>query len=360
MKGLAHKKVAVTGCCGTIGSAIVRRLAAMPDIGAVLGIDNNESGLFALEQECRFPNVSLAFGDVRDESRLRALFAGMDVVLHTAALKHVAPCEMAPTEAIRTNILGVENVIAAARANGVGHVTFTSSDKAANPTNVMGTTKLMGERLITAAQIRRFSAPDAGETVFSSTRFGNVLGSHGSVFPLFCRQIAAGGPVTLTDPGMTRFVMSTAEAVEMVLNSILLACGGEVFVSKMKVLRIEDLATVMIEEIAPLCGHEPEAVEVKIIGRKPGEKLYEELLTAEESHRSIVMEHAFAILPAFRDFYQDRTYSYPGQKKAYAGMKYSSHEQPAMSRREIADYLRQSGLLNCIIKGSASCLPSMC
>lgn len=147
------RKIVITGCCGTIGQGLLEVLAERADMDAVLGIDNNESGLFALSQTYSGP-FSFVFGDVRDERRLETLFAGVDTVIHTAALKHVSSCELSPTEAVKTNVLGVTNVIAAARAARVGKVLFTSSDKAVNPTNVMGTSKLMGERLMSAAPRR--------------------------------------------------------------------------------------------------------------------------------------------------------------------------------------------------------------
>lgn len=339
----ADKRVLITGCCGTIGACLLERLAALP-VAEMTGVDNNESGLFALEERYGGRNFHFSFGDVRDAKRLEELFDGVDVVLHTAALKHVAPCELAPGEAVQTNILGVRNVIDAALRQGVGHVLFTSSDKAVNPTNVMGTTKLMGERLMTAAQIARHTS--AGQhTVFASTRFGNVLGSHGSVFPLFCRQIARGGPVTLTDARMTRFVMTADEAVDMVLSSVVQACGGEVFVSKMRSLRIEDLAAVMVEELAPVFGHRPGDIEVRVIGSKAGEKLYEELLTEEESQRAVEMERMFAILPAFLDFYSNRVYQYPEQMPHRVEGKYRSDDCRPMTREDIVAYLNGSGLL---------------
>ncbi len=333
------KSIVVTGCCGTIGHALLAALARKPDCEAVLGIDNNESGLFALEQEFR-GKFSFAYGDIRDRERLKALFNGYGEVLHTAALKHVAPCEMAPEEAIKTNILGVDNVINAARHAGMDKALFTSSDKAVNPTNVMGTSKLMGERLMSAAQA---ASRASGAPVFFSTRFGNVLGSHGSVFPIFQRQIAAGGPVTITDPEMTRFVMSTHDAVDLVLGSMDHALGGEVFVPKMPALRIVDLARAMISTLAPLHGFDPEQIKVEIIGRKPGEKLYEELLTEEEARRVLTLGDFYVILPAFRDFYEIE-YDYPAASTHVGGV-YRSDSQPLMTVSEIVCYLQNSGLV---------------
>ncbi len=334
------KNIVVTGCCGTIGHALLHALDEYPQYANVLGIDNDESGLFALEQMFH-GKFRFAYGDIRDRQRLEILFGGMDIVLHTAALKHVASCELAPSEAVKTNILGVNNIIEAARRAGVKRVLFTSSDKAVNPTNVMGTSKLMGERLMSAAQ----ASSGSQETgVFFSTRFGNVLGSHGSVFPLFQQQIARGGPVTLTDPEMTRFVMNTRDAVRLVLESLDLARGGEVFVSKMRALRIADLAAVMIDCLAPHYGLQPKNIAVNVIGPKPGEKLYEELLTEEESHRSLQLANFYVVLPAFRNLY-GVDYTYETAHPRGKGQTYRSHEQPLLNREEIAVYLRESGLL---------------
>lgn len=332
------RTILVTGCCGTIGSALLAELGQRDDYDRIIGLDNNESGLFALSQKYR-DGFTFAFGDVRDEGRLETLFEGVDDVLHTAALKHVSSCEFSPTEAVKTNIMGVTNVITAAERKKVKRVLFTSSDKAVNPTNVMGTSKLMGERLMSAAQLAN------SDTLFTSTRFGNVLGSHGSVFPLFKRQIAAGGPVTITDSQMTRFVMTTTDAVNLVLESLNLALGGDVFVSKMRALNIGDLARVMIERLAPFYGRNPEDIQVKIIGAKPGEKLYEELLTEEESGRALHVGNFYVILPAFRDMY-GIDYAYAGSGTHRRGEIYRSSEQPLMSRDEIAQWLKESGLLS--------------
>lgn len=338
---MSINKIIITGCCGTIGHGLLTYIAGKPgSYDTVLGIDNNESGLFSLERE--FGNrFKFAFGDIRDKERVTWLFRDAHTVIHTAALKHVAPCEIAPGEAIKTNILGVNNIISAARQTGVSKVLFTSSDKAVNPTNVMGTSKLMGERLMSAAQI---GCDDNDKTVFFSTRFGNVLGSHGSVFPLFAKQISCGGPVTITDDAMTRFVMCTEDAVSLVMESLDLACGGEVFVSRMPAIKITDLASVMIQELAPRFGYQPEDIKIDIIGRKPGEKIYEELLTEEESARTLQLDKFFVVLPAFRNFYE-MNYNYSGSVEHPAGQNYCSNNQELLDRKELKSYLLRSGLL---------------
>ncbi len=247
MNHLKGKRVVVTGACGTIGQELVQQLLAGYEIDELIGLDNNESELFHLDQKHLGDNASFFLADIRDRYKLTRKMKHMQVVFHTAAFKHVILCERSPFEAAQTNITGVQNVITAAIDNHAETVIFTSSDKAVNPTNVMGTSKLMGERLIAAAN----SSLRGKGPVLASTRFGNVMGSRGSVIPIFKKQINQGGPITLTDPEMTRFIMSIEEAVKLVIESSALACGGEVFITKMPIIRIQDLAEVMIEELAP-------------------------------------------------------------------------------------------------------------
>jgi FlaA1/EpsC-like NDP-sugar epimerase len=334
------KRVMITGVCGTVGRELLRQLLAA-GVTQVIGVDNDESALFFLDEEHRnLPDVRFHLGDVRDRESLAHWMLDADVVLHTAAFKHVMLCEHSPSSAIATNVLGVQNVIDAAIESRVERVLFTSSDKAVNPTNVMGTSKLMGERLITAAN----SIQRNGGTIFASTRFGNVLGSRGSVIPIFRRQIAAGGPVTLTDPVMTRFIMTLSEAVELVTESTFMAVGGEVFVTKMPVVRIEDLARVMIEELAPRHDLDPERVEIEVIGTKPGEKMYEELMNDEEIRRSLELERYFVVKPAF-DVSAGADYVYEGMLAEGKSQPYNSAQEEPLSRSELRDYLRKGRLL---------------
>lgn len=339
------KSILVTGACGTIGADLVDQLLA--DAGyaprSLVGIDNNESALFFLDQ--RYLGDSRAHfyvTDIRDRDSLTELMRGVDIVFHAAALKHVILSERSPEQAVQTNIYGVQNIIAAANANSVGTVIFTSSDKAVNPTNVMGTSKLMGERLITAAN----SNKRQGGPVFASTRFGNVLGSNGSVVPIFHRQIAQGGPVTLTDRSMTRFVMSIRESVRLVLDSAEMARGGEVFVTKMPTVRIEDLAVAMIEELSPRYGHNPGEVKIVEIGVKAGEKLYEELMNDEETRRTVELENYFSVLPAFRGVAQEVEYSYANIINTTVNNPYVSAKEVPLTKDEIKRFLRDNGLLD--------------
>lgn len=336
------KSVLITGVCGTVGSELLRQVSQL-GCTRIIGIDNNESELFFLSQVyAGRDDVRMFICDLRDREEVIRKMRGIDIVLHAAALKHVLLCEEAPRDAVQTNIIGMMNVIDAAEENGVERVIFTSSDKAVNPTNVMGTTKLMGERLITAANAHGIRHDG---TIFASTRFGNVLGSRGSVVPLFRRQIAAGGPITLTDPSMTRFIMTPQEAVALVMSSVFLAKGGEVFVTKMPVARIADLADVMVRELAPKFGLQPEEIEVRCIGTKAGEKLYEELLSEEEMRRTLELQDFFAILPAFKSVYRSIEYQYEGVIAESVDRPYNSRLEQVMSIGELADYLRANNTL---------------
>lgn len=331
------QSVLITGVCGTVGRELLRQLAET-EAAEIVGLDNNESELFFLKQEYRQDRrVRLYLGDIRDASQIARHSRNIDIILHSAALKHVILCEESPREPVQTNIVGTQNVIDAALANNVSRVIFTSSDKAVNPTNVMGTSKLMGERLMTAANsLVRDEGP-----IFASTRFGNVLGSRGSVIPLFRRQILSGGPVTVTDDRMSRFIMTLSEAVSLVMKSVFLAKGGEVFVTKMPAIQIKDLATAMTEELS---GDKP--VVIDIIGAKPGEKLYEELINDEETRRTVELDEYYAVLPAFKAVYKDIDYIY-SSRQSPAGLKrnYSSETTSHMKLSRLRNYLRENGLL---------------
>ncbi|MCQ8103080.1 polysaccharide biosynthesis protein [Methylomonas sp. SURF-2] len=342
---MKNNRIVVTGACGTIGAELISQLLADPvhTPEEVIGLDNNESQLFFMEQRyLDDPRVRFYVADIRDRDELLRKMKGVDIVFHTAALKHVILSERSPEQVVQTNIQGVQNVIAASTERGVKRVVFTSSDKAVNPTNVMGTSKLMGERLITAANShKRGNGP-----IFTSTRFGNVLGSNGSVVPVFRDQIAKGGPVTVTDPEMTRFVMSVSQAVRLVIDSVALAYGGEVFITKMPVVRIVDLAKAMIEDLAPQYGFDPEQVEIRFIGAKAGEKLYEELMSQEEIRRAIELKDYFAVLPAFRGVYHDIAYDYSDILNGVVSKPYVSAEESFMSIPDIKVFLRENHLLD--------------
>ena len=340
----SQKKILVTGACGTVGKELISQLLSdtsnSPSL--VIGIDNNESSLFFIDQQySNDPRVHFYLLDIRDKDSLIRISKNVDIIFHAAALKHVGICEKSPSQALQTNINGVENIIEASFFNDVEKVIFTSSDKAVNPTNVMGTSKLMGERLITAAN----SNKRHGGPIFASTRFGNVLGSNGSVVPIFHSQIAKGGPVTVTSVEMTRFVMSITESVKLVLDSANLAVGGEVFVTKMPTVRIIDLAQAMIDELAPVYGHDPNTIKIEIIGMKPGEKLYEELMNTEETRRTLELSNYFSVLPAFESVASKIEYSYPDILSHSLSAPYVSSEETSLTVPQIKNFLHRNSLL---------------
>ena len=338
------KRILITGASGTVGKELTRQLLTSSrfKMSEVVCADNNESELFFLEQNhLEDPRFSSYYVDIRDYGRVSQITRGIDVIFHTAALKHVVICERSPFDAVQTNILGVQNIVRAAHENDVEKVIFTSTDKAVNPTNVMGTSKLMGERLITAAN----TMSKDGGPVFSSTRFGNVLGSRGSVLPIFAGQIAEGGPVTLTDADMTRFIMSIEEAVSLIINSSELMQGGEVFVTKMPVVNIADLAQVMIDALAPDFGFDPKDIAIRIIGSKPGEKLYEELMSNEETRRAKELKNYFAVTPAFKGFYSNTDFEYEDESPEPVTNAYNSSVETALTQEQILKFLMDNKLL---------------
>ncbi len=341
MNNLKGKHVVVTGACGTIGKELVHQLLNNYEIEELVGLDNNESELFFLDQKHLNDNASFFLADIRDRYELTRKMKHMQVVFHTAALKHVILCERSPFEAAQTNVNGVQNVIEAAIENKAEKVIFTSSDKAVNPTNVMGTSKLMGERLIAAAN----SSQRGKGPILASTRFGNVLGSRGSVIPIFKQQIKEGKSITLTDPEMTRFIMSIEEAVKLVIESSALACGGEVFITKMPIIRILDLAEVMIEELASRYNRDPDSIEIKIIGAKPGEKMYEELMNDEETRRAIELNEYFSVPPAFRSLYQNIDYHYSNTISTTVTNPYNSSNETPLTKEELRSFLIENFLL---------------
>lgn len=289
------KKILITGGTGTIGSHLTRRL--LTENPAVIRIfSRDEYKQFEMGQELQEYAGQLRFliGDVRDQQRLSRAMEGIDYVFHCAAMKHVPACEYNPFEAVQTNVIGTQNVIQAALDNKVKKVLFTSTDKAISPTNTYGATKLAAERLISAAEFHK----GAKSTVFSSVRFGNVMGSRGSVIPLFKKQILERRKITLTDPDMLRYMMTPSQAIELILKANELAKGGEVFVLKMPLIRLGDLADVVIEQTRHIYGI-TDFVTIEKVGLRPGEKRFEELMTDDEAAIAYERSDMYIIPPQF-------------------------------------------------------------
>jgi FlaA1/EpsC-like NDP-sugar epimerase len=289
---IADKNVLVTGGCGSVGRILVRRfLRRDPNVVRVL--DQGEPGLAALKETLDDGRCRFLAGNIRDKDRLRRAVEGIDTVVHAAAMKHVDVCEYNPFEAVQTNVLGLQNIIDVSIDAGVDRFVFTSSDKAVYPANTMGTTKLLGEKLVTAAN--KYSG---GHTIrFASVRFGNVVNSSRSVVPIFKDQIKEGGPVTLTDPKMTRFFLTYDDVTSLVIKAMEHTNGGEIFVNKMDAIRIEDLAEAMVDVFGPEYGHDPESIDITVTGRRMGETFDEEILTEREVTRTIDNGELYAVTP---------------------------------------------------------------
>ncbi len=286
------KRILITGACGSIGSALLERL--LQSDATICALDQSEDGLFKLDQKFREKSekLRLFLGDVRDRDRLDLAMEGVDTVFHCAALKHVYLSEYNPFEAMQTNIIGTHNIIQSAIEAGVDRVILTSSDKSVNPTSTMGATKLLGERLVTAAN--NFSGKH--NTRFSSVRFGNVINSNGSVIKIFKGQIEKGLPLTITSSDMTRFFLSMSQAVDLCIDVSEQMVGGEIFVKNMGSCNILSLAKAVSK------GRDFETIE---IGLKPGEKLYEELLTDSEAPRTVLDGNTYIILTEMKNTLSD-------------------------------------------------------
>ena len=334
-----HKNILITGGAGSFGRAILKNILN-EDPNVVRVLDNDEEGLFTLEQMFGAENsLRTLLGDIRDKDRLKRAIEGVDIVIHAAALKHVNSCEYNPFEAVKTNILGTQNLIDVAIDEEVESVMLTSSDKAANPTNVMGTSKLMAERLIVSANYHKGNR----KTVFSCVRFGNVIGSSGSVIPLFMEQILKGGPLTVTNPEMTRFIISMESAVKLVMRSVEISHGGEIFILKMPAVSVGTLAEAMIEYFSEGCGYKMADIKIKNIGTKAGEKMHEDLMTEEEVVRSLETDEFFIILPQIKELSAIKRTNYDHAVKTKTS-SFSSKDAKILSKKEISVVLAEANL----------------
>lgn len=334
------KTVLITGGAGTIGSALARRLVSH-EAKAIRLLDHNEERAFYLNLAHReHGNIRVLLGDIRDRTRMVRAMKGVDIVIHTAALKHVGMGEYNPFEVVSTNLTALQSLLEIALDVDVERFVFTSSDKAVNPTNVMGGSKFIGERLVTAAN--GYRGPH--RTLFCCTRFGNVMYSSGSALTVFEQQIARGGPLTLTDPEMTRFFMTLEEAVDLVLTAMVASLGGEIFVPKMHAIRLLDLAEVLIELRSP-----GRRIPVERIGLQPGEKFYEELITDHEQPRCLETERLLIVLPFLESWevspdgqpHKPGPQDYPDQPN-WCRQLYSSRTAIPLSRSSMRRLLEQN------------------
>ncbi|MBQ4048084.1 MAG: polysaccharide biosynthesis protein [Clostridia bacterium] len=303
MSAFTNKTLLITGGTGSFGNAVLNRFLKT-DIGEIriFSRDEKKQDDMRHEFQARMPEVAgkikFYIGDVRDIASIRNAMHGVDYIFHAAALKQVPSCEFFPVEAVKTNVLGTDNVLTAAIEEGVKRVICLSTDKAAYPVNAMGTSKAMMEKVVVAKS--RTVKPDA--TTICCTRYGNVMCSRGSVIPLWIDQIKAGNPITITEPTMTRFIMSLDEAVDLVLFAFENGVSGDILVQKAPACTIETLAKAVCELFAP-------ETEIKVIGIRHGEKMYETLLTNEECANATDMGNFYRVPSDKRDLNYDKFFN---------------------------------------------------
>jgi UDP-N-acetylglucosamine 4,6-dehydratase len=313
---LSFKSIMVTGGTGSFGKAFVQQvLTRFPGIERLVVYSRDELKQFEMSQlfsESKYPAIRYFIGDVRDGDRLRRAMEGIDVVVHAAALKQVPAAEYNPFECIKTNVLGAQNVIEACLDSRVRRVVALSTDKAAAPINLYGATKLCSDKLFIAAN----NIKGSRDIRFSVVRYGNVMGSRGSVVPFFLERRAS-KVLPITDPAMTRFNILLQEGVDMVLWAIEHALGGEILVPKIPSYRITDLATA----IGPDCKH-------MVVGVRPGEKIHEEMITTSDSFNTVDLGRYFAVLPSAESSLRSHYLEQKGARAVPMGFSYNSGDNP--------------------------------
>lgn len=308
----ANKTLMITGGTGSFGNAVLKRFLSS-DIGEIRIFSRDEKKQEDMRIRLANDKVKFHIGDVRDLDSINEAMSGVDFVFHAAALKQVPSCEFYPMEAVKTNVNGTENVLKAAVANRVARVIVLSTDKAVYPINAMGISKAMAEKIL-VGKSRMLSS---NETVISATRYGNVMASRGSVIPLFVEQLKSGNALTITDPNMTRFLMSLAESVDLVLYAFEHAKQGDIFVQKAPASTVGDLAQAL-KDIFDLQN------EIKIIGTRHGEKLYESLISREEMAKAEDLGRYYRIPADNRDLNYAKYFS-DGQKEISDLDDFTSH-----------------------------------
>jgi len=307
----ADKTLLITGGTGSFGNAVLRRFLDS-DLREVRVLSRDEKKQDDMRKRYGDPKLKFYIGDVRDFSAVRSAMRGVDYVFHAAALKQVPSCEFHPLEAVKTNVLGTENVLEAAIESRVRRVVCLSTDKAVYPINAMGISKAMMEKVMVA------KSRESGATVICGTRYGNVMASRGSVIPLFVGQLQGGRPLTVTDPRMTRFMMTLDDAVDLVLFAFEHGSPGDIFVQKAPAASIDTLARALVE----LVGAPDHPVEV--IGTRHGEKLFEVLLSREEMACAQDLGKHFRVLPDLRDLNYGK-FVERGEKRISDSVDYNSH-----------------------------------
>ncbi len=323
-----NKTLLITGGTGSFGHAVLDRFL-QTDIEEIRIFSRDEKKQDDMRKEYHNDKLKFYLGDVRDISSVKNAMHGVDYIFHAAALKQVPSCEFFPMEAVKTNVIGTDNVLAAAIEAGVKKVICLSTDKAAYPVNAMGTSKAMMEKVLVA----KSRTVDPKKTLICGTRYGNVMCSRGSVIPLFIDQIKAGQPLTITDPDMTRFIMSLEEAVELVLFAFEHAESGDIMVQKAPASTIGDLA----QAVKEIFGADNE---IKIIGIRHGEKMYETLLTNEECAHAIDMGDFYRVPADKRDLNYEKYYT-DGEKERSILSEFNSNNTELLNLEQIKEKLIQ-------------------
>jgi UDP-glucose 4-epimerase len=331
------KKLLITGGTGSFGNAVLRRFLDS-DLQEIRIFSRDEKKQDDMRKKYNSPKLKFYIGDVRDPQSVMNAVRGVDYIYHAAALKQVPSCEFHPLEAVKTNVLGTENVLEAAIQCGVKRVVVLSTDKAVYPINAMGISKAMMEKVAVA------KSRTSTQTVINVTRYGNVMASRGSVIPLFIEQIRAGKPITITDPSMTRFMMTLDDAVDLVLYAFEHGQPGEIFVQKAPAATIEVLA----KALTALVG-KPEH-EVRVIGTRHGEKLYEALLSREEMVAAEDLGGYYRVPPDLRDLNYGK-YVEQGEVKISEATDYNSHNTERLDMAGMQALLMKVRFMQATLRG---------
>lgn len=338
----SDKVLLITGGTGSFGNAVLRRFLHT-DIGEIRVFSRDEKKQDDMRKRYNSPKLKFYLGDVRDERSLVAAMRGVDFVFHAAALKQVPSCEFHPMQAVRTNVLGTENVLASAVSAGVRRVICLSTDKAVYPINAMGMSKAMMEKVMVAASRNL----DSASTVICGTRYGNVMASRGSVIPLFVQQVIENKPITITDASMTRFMMTLGDAVDLVLYAFANGRNGDIFVQKAPAATVETLTRAILELM------QRQDHPIRVIGSRHGEKLYESLLSREERASADDLGDYFRVSPDGRDLNYAKFIDEGEQRitRALHEEEYNSHNTTRLDVSGMKNLLLKLEFMQRIVRG---------
>jgi UDP-glucose 4-epimerase len=327
MSQFNDKILLITGGTGSFGNAVLKRFLNS-DIKEIRIFSRDEKKQDDMRHELKNSKVKFYIGDVRDRQSVDGVMSGVDYIFHAAALKQVPSCEFFPMQAVKTNVIGAENILDSAVEHGVEKVVVLSTDKACYPINAMGISKAMMEKVAIA---KGRALGDAGKTTVCVTRYGNVMASRGSVIPLWIDQIKAGKPITITDPNMTRFMMTLEDAVDLVLYAFSHGYNGDLFIQKAPAATLK-----IVSEALKALYHAD--IPIQIIGTRHGEKLYESLVTREEMAKAIDIDKYYRIPCDGRDLNYDK-YFVDGQEEISKIEDYNSHNTPLLNLEEMKNLL---------------------